>query len=318
MKATFLDRATIPPHIDLTTPKGIKTWQNFDNIPPADIIKHCQNSDIILTNKVVLSRSIIEQLPALKLICVTATGTNNVSLDACRKNNISVVNATNYGTASVAEHTLLLILALSRNLPRYLESLKTKQWSNSPFFYHYAGQIQSLYGKTLTIVGYGTLGRAVAERASAFGMKIIRAEQPHALHVREGYTEFNQAIEQADVLSLHCPLTEKTTNLICKATLARLKPSCILINTGRGGLVNEKDLLAALTSGQLLAAGLDVAETEPPSPSDTIWQLAEQPNVIVTPHVAWAADDSMQRLINQIMSKIEDFIDQRPIENLAD
>jgi glycerate dehydrogenase len=317
MKATFLDRATIPPHIDLTTPKAIKTWENFDNLAPDEIIKQCKNSDILLTNKIVLTKDIIEQLPALKLICVTATGTNNVSLDACRKNNITVVNATNYGTASVAEHTLMLILALSRNLPRYLEGLKTKQWSKSPFFYHFAGQIQSLHGKTLTIIGYGTLGRAVAERASAIGMKIIRAEQPGVQKIREGYTDFNQAIEQADVLSLHCPLTDTTTNLINKATLASLKPSCILINTGRGGLVNEKDLLAALTNGQILAAGLDVAQTEPPSPSDTIWQLAEQPNVIVTPHVAWAADDSMQRLVNQIMSKIEDFIEHRPIENLA-
>ena len=148
-------------------------------------------------------------------------------------------------------------------------------------------------------------------------MKIVRAEQPHATQLREGYTEFNQAIEQADVLSLHCPLTEKTANLINKLTLAQLKPNCILINTGRGGLINEKDLLAALTNEQILAAGLDVAQTEPPSPNDTIWQLAQLPNVIVTPHVAWAADDSMQRLIDQILNKIDDFIDQRPIENLA-
>ncbi|MFQ3229625.1 D-2-hydroxyacid dehydrogenase [Reinekea sp.] len=317
MKATFLDRATIPPHIDLTTPNAIKTWENFDNLASDEIINQCMSSDIILTNKAVLTKDIINQLPALKLICVTATGTNNVNLDACRKNNIAVVNATNYGTASVAEHTLMLILALSRNLPRYLESLKTKEWSKSPFFYHYAGQIQSLAGKTLTIVGYGTLGRAVAERASAIGMNIIRAEQPDAQQIREGYTDFYQAIKQADVLSLHCPLTEKTTNLIDKATLALLKPSCILINTGRGGLVNEKDLLAALTSEQILAAGLDVAETEPPSPNGTIWQLALLPNVIVTPHVAWAADDSMQRLINQIMTKIEDFVEHRPIDNLA-
>lgn len=317
MKATFLDRATIPPHIDLTTPNAIKTWENFDNLASDEIINQCMSSDIILTNKAVLTKDIINQLPALKLICVTATGTNNVNLDACRKNNIAVVNATNYGTASVAEHTLMLILALSRNLPRYLESLKTKEWSKSPFFYHYAGQIQSLAGKTLTIVGYGTLGRAVAERASAIGMNIIRAEQPDAQQIREGYTDFYQAIKQADVLSLHCPLTEKTTNLIDKATLALLKPSCILINTGRGGLVNEKDLLAALTSEQILAAGLDVAETEPPSPNGTIWQLALLPNVIVTPHVAWAADDSMQRLINQIMTKIEDFVEHRPYINLA-
>lgn len=317
MKVTFLDRETFPPHIKITTPKAITDWENLNQIDQKNIVEHCKNTDIILTNKVVLTKGIIEQLPALKLICVTATGTNNINLDACRKNDIAVVNATNYGTASVAEHALMLMLSLSRNLPRYLESLDTKKWSESPFFYHYAGRIQSLYGKTLTIVGYGTLGRAVAERANAIGMKIVRAEQPHATPVREGYTEFNQAIEQADVLSLHCPLTEKTANLINKSTLAQLKPNCILINTGRGGLINEKDLLAALTNEQILAAGLDVAQTEPPGTNDTIWQLAQLPNVIVTPHVAWAADDSMQRLIDQILNKIDDFIDQRPIENLA-
>ena len=203
MKVAFLDRETFPSHIDLTPPKKVKQWQNFDQTNQSNVIEHCNNADIILTNKVVLTKETLDQLPSLKLICVTATGTNNINLDACLKNNITVVNATDYGTASVAEHAIMLMLALARNLPRYLDSLKSKQWSNSPFFYHYAGRIQSLCGKTLTIVGYGTLGRAVAQRAKAIGMTIIRAEQPNAKQTREGYCEFYQAIEQADVLSLH-------------------------------------------------------------------------------------------------------------------
>ncbi|MBU2862641.1 D-2-hydroxyacid dehydrogenase [Reinekea forsetii] len=317
MKAIFLDRATFPSHVNLTVPKQISDWVTFDNLPTQDIIQFCSDADIILTNKVELTEDTINLLPKLKLICIMATGTNNVDLEACFKKKVQVVNAVNYGAASVAEHTLMLMLALARNLPRYLDSHRSKQWSKSPYFYHYAGRMQSLTGKTLTIIGKGVLGLAVAQRAQAIGMNILFAEHQHSNSIRDGYTPFNDALQQADVLSLHCPLTPQTKHLINKATLALLKPSCILINTGRGGLINEKDLLVSLTNKQILAAGLDVATQEPPAEIDTIWQLEKLNNVILTPHVAWAADDSMQNLLDQISQKIQYFLEQKPIENIA-
>ncbi len=317
MKAHFLDRGSFPSHIKITPPDSLSSWQAFDRTNADQTIAHCQNAEIILTNKVVISRQHIEQLPHLKLIGVTATGTNNVDLEACRDAGIKVVNATDYGTQSVAEHVLMLMLSLARNLPTYLDSNHNKSWSNSAFFCDWVAPIRLLHNRTLTIIGHGTLGKAVARLATAFNMKIVIAEHRGAQKTRPGYTPFELAISQADFLSLHCPLTSATENLINRETLGLMKPSAFLVNTGRGPLVNEQDLLTVLQQGQIAGVALDVTAIEPPPNDSIIWQLNTLPNVIITPHIAWAADEAMQNLIDQIMTKIDLFIARKPFDELT-
>jgi glycerate dehydrogenase len=312
MKAVFLDRGTFPTYINIPPPEGIESWVEYEISEPKETLKRCQKAQIILTNKVVLDRHIIEQLPDLELICVTATGMNNIDLEACKDQNVQVVNATDYGTQSVAEHVIMLMLSLSRNLPTYLKANEQKTWSKSPFFCDLQAPVNNLNSMTLTIVGNGTLGRAVSSLASAFGMRIVLAERPESSEIRPGYTEFTKAIRQADVVSLHCPLTQETQHLFKESTFKLMKPSALLINAGRGPLVNEADLLRALESGVIAGAALDVTQSEPPSTDDVIWKLAALPNVIVTPHIAWAADEAMQTLINQILAKIENFLREKP------
>lgn len=270
-----------------------------------------------MTNKVILDRAIIENLPALKLIAVTATGTNNIDLSACREQRVQVINATDYGTQSVAEHTLMLMLALSRQLRTYLAANEDRAWSRSPFFCDLRSPISTLHGKTLTIVGRGTLGSAVGRLAEAFGMRVLFAEHRNASTTRPNYVRFNQALAEADFLSLHCPLNDNTHHLINEKTLALLKPTAYLINTGRGDLVDEVALLESLKSGAIGGAALDVASTEPPAQQDPIWSLAQQPTVLVTPHIAWAADEAMRALIDQIMGKVAAFAQGNPIMDLA-
>jgi glycerate dehydrogenase len=308
MKAVFLDRGSFPPEIAMAQPVGVSDWQLYHNTRADQVLERCRDADIVVTNKVCLDQAILAALPELKFIAVAATGTNNIDLDACRAGNVRVVNATGYGTASVAEHALLLMLALSRKLPAYMAANQQQQWARSDFFCDLVAPMRTLDGKVLTLVGAGTLGNAVADRARAFGMQVVLAERPHAETIRPGYCAFEAALAQGDFVSLHCPLTDQTHELINSTTLALMKPTAILINTGRGALVNEADLLAALSTGQLAGAGLDVAATEPPAADQLIWQLAARDNVLLTPHIAWAADEAMNNLMTQINDKIGQYI----------
>lgn len=317
MKAVFLDRGTFPERIQLSQPDRISEWVEFTTTDSEQRLVRCQNAQIILTNKVIMDRALIEQLPELRLICVTATGVNNVDLEACRERGIQVTNAADYGTQSVSEHVLMLMLALNRNLASYLDANRSRSWSKSPFFSDLQAPIHTLAGKQLTIVGRGTLGSAVSRLAQAFGMTVRYAEHRHASEIRPGYTDFDEALSQGDFVSLHCPLTAATENLIRRETLMLMKPGACLINTGRGGLINERDLYDALQSKVLAGAALDVTRNEPPAEDDFIWTLAELPNVLCTPHIAWAADESMQTLINQVLARIEAFCDGRLNDSLV-
>lgn len=318
MKAIFLDAGSIPERIYYQRPDCITQWSPYQTTTPEQCLPRCLGADIILTNKVVLTADIIKQLDQTKLICITATGTNNVDLLACKKSGIAVVNATDYCSHSVAEHVLMLMLSLSRSLPIFQRANQEKSWSQSQFSGDIKAPIHQLYGKTVTIVGAGTLGSAVADRCRAFGMKVIFADRQGRTDIRTGYTEFTKAIAKADFISINCPLTEQTYNLFNKEVLALCQPDAIIINASRGGIVNEKDLLNALQSNQLGGAGLDVAVAEPPKLTDMIWALNELENVIITPHIAWAADEALQILMDQIMNKIARFYAGENIGNLCD
>lgn len=311
MKGAFLDRGTFPDELALQPPAAITEWTEYRLTSAEQRLERLANCQLALVNKVVLDAPLLKQLPKLECIAVTATGTNNVDLDYCSEAGIRVFNAVGYASEAVGEHALMLMLALARNLKEYLADADQRGWSDSAFFLHRVAPIQNLAGRTLTIIGRGTLGDALASRAEALGMNICYAERAGADTVRPGYTEFKTALAQAEVLSLHCPLTPATAELINAETLALLKPGCVLINTGRGGLINETAVLDALRTGQLGGAGLDVTINEPPLPSDTIWRLAEHPRVIVTPHVAWASNEAMSILLRQIETKITTWLSGR-------
>lgn len=310
MKAVFLDRGSFPENAHLSLPEAIKETQFFHNSTPDEALERIKDADIVMTNKAILTAEALAQAKNLKLVQIMATGMNNVDLDACERLGITVQNVAGYSTVSVPEHTFALILELRRNLTRYREAVKAGRWAESEFFCFMDYPIRDLADCTLCLIGKGTLGERVAQIAQAFGMNVIFAEHKHATHTRPGYTAFNEAMQQADIISLHCPLTDTTRNMIDADAFALMKNSALVINAGRGGLVDEAALATALKENQIAGAGFDVATVEP-MPKDHILQsLTELPNFILTPHVAWASESAMARLLDIACDNIAKFIKQ--------
>ncbi|QNM95553.1 NAD(P)-dependent oxidoreductase [Chitinimonas koreensis] len=312
-RIVFLDRASLP--VAVRRPAFAHDWAEYDATAPEQVIERCLDAEVVISNKVRLDAAALAALPQLKLIAVAATGVNNVDLAAARRHGIAVANIRGYAEHSVPEHALMLMLALLRNLPAYQRELAAGAWNASPHFCHFGPTIRDLHGRTVAIVGAGTLGRRSAELARAFGAETLFAEHRGTATVRDGYTAFDEALARADVLSLHCPLTEATRNLIGTAELAAMKPDAILVNTARGGLVDEAALLAALRAGRLAGAGVDVLHEEPPRQGNALIE-AGLPNLIVTPHVGWASFEAMSRLAAQLVDNIEAWADGSP-QNLV-
>ena len=260
----------------------------------------------MVSNKVVLDRPLLEQLPELKLICVSATGTNNVDLQAAAERGIAVTNVTGYGTATVAQHTFCLILALTTRLLEYQAAVRRGDWQRSDMFCLMDYPIREIAGKTLGIVGYGTLGKGVARIAEAFDMQVLLAQRPGG-KPQAGRLPLNELLPQVDILTLHCPLTPETQNLIGATELALMRPDALLINTARGGIVDERALANALRKGALGGAGVDVLTREPPTNDQPLLQ-ADIPNLIVTPHNAWASREARQRLLDGVAENIRDYL----------
>ncbi|MBV8468013.1 MAG: D-2-hydroxyacid dehydrogenase [Burkholderiales bacterium] len=301
LNIVFLDRASLP--VDVRAPNIAHHWTAYDATSKVDVIARLADADIAISNKVRLDAETIAALPRLKLIAVAATGTNNVDVDAARARNIPVCNIRGYADNTVPEHALMLMLALARSLPAYRQDLADGAWQRSPYFCHFGAPIRDLSGRTLAIIGNGSLGKRTAALASAFGMRVLCADHKGA-SARPGYTAFGDALREADIVSLHCPLTPETRGLIGGAELASMKPDAILINTARGGLVDEAALLDALRNGRLGGAGLDVVQEEPPVNGNALLDV-QLPNLIITPHVGWASRDAMERLAEQLMGNIE-------------
>lgn len=276
-----------------------------------DTVARIATAHVVLTNKVVLDADAIASAPELKLILVTATGTNNVDLDAARERGIVVCNCRGYGTASVAQHALLLMLALRTSFLQYQHDVRTGAWQRANNFCLMDHPVSELAGQTLGILGYGTLGRAVARLGEAFGMT-VRIGQLPGRPVRDDALPLDDLLATADVLSLHCPLTDATRYLINAAALARMKPTALLINTARGGLVDETALADALRAGRLGGAGFDVLSEEPPRHGNPL--LADGiPNLIVTPHNAWASREARQRLLDQSVENLQAWREHAPV-----
>ena len=291
------------------------TLSSYGTTEAHETLARIRGADIIITNKVVISAEHIAANPQLKLIALAATGVNNVDVEAAKQNGTAVCNIRAYGNESVAEHAFMMMITLMRNLPAYQRDVAAGLWENSPFFCHLGAPMRDLNGKTLAIFGRGNIGKTLATYAQAFKMNVVFAEHKHAQNVRDGYVSFDEAIRSADVVSLNCPLTPQTANMIGEAELQQMKPGAILINCGRGGLVDEAALVAALKYGQIGGAGFDVLTQEPPRDGNPLLK-ARLPNLIVTPHIAWASQEAANRLFDILLDNINRFVAGNP-QNLV-
>lgn len=310
MNIVFLDSTGIPASHRIPCFSFPHQLTEYAHTAAEQVLARAKDADIIITSKVILNHEILSQLPKLKLIAVTATGTNNIDLVAAKALGITVKNVTGYSSVTVPEHVIGMIYALKHRLIGYhRDQLLTERWATCGQFCYVDYPISDVQGSTLGIVGRGCIGNEVARLAQAVGMRVLFAEHQHATTIREGYTAFDEVLKQADVISLHCPLMPQTEQLINAKTLALMKPNACLINTGRGGLINEADLLQALQSGKLAGAALDVLVKEPPASDDALWLASKtQANLLITPHVAWASDSALTTLVNKVAQNIEEFV----------
>ena len=310
MNIVFLDSTAIPKHIPIPRPSFPHNWVEYEYTSVEQTIERAKDADIIITSKVILSREVLQQLPKLKLIAITATGTNNVDLDAAKELGVAVKNVTGYSATTVPEHVLGMIFALKHSLAGWQRDQITGKWTESKQFCYFDYPITDVKGSTLGVFGKGCLGTEVGRLAELLGMNVLYAEH-RATTCREGYTPFEEVLKQADILTLHCALTETTKNLINQETLSLCKKGAYLINTGRGPLIDEQAVCDALKSGQLGGAALDVLVKEPPEKNNPLIELAKtMPNLIITPHIAWASDSAVITLTKKVTQNIEDFVQQ--------
>jgi len=304
---------------DVRRPAFPHEWVEYPATTPAQVVQRLAGADIAITNKVPVDAAALAALPDLKMIAVSATGTNNVDLEACRARSIVVSNIRGYAEHTVPEHVMALLLALSRNLIAWRETLQAGAWQRAEQFCLFDHPIRDLHGATLGLIGSGTLGNGVARLAEAFGMRVLRAEHKHATAVRPGYTDFAEVLAAADAISLHCPLTPETTGLIGEPELRAMKRSALLINTARGGIVDEAALVRALKEGWIAGAGFDVVTVEPPPAGHPLLDpaLLALPNFLLTPHVAWSSRPAMQTLADQLIANIEAFAAGTPQNRVA-
>ncbi|RKG30663.1 2-hydroxyacid dehydrogenase [Acinetobacter guerrae] len=308
LTAAFLDYASLDmDDLDFSSLEScFSQLQLYPSTTPEQVVERLSHVEVAISNKIMIDAEAIKQLPQLKLILISATGTNNVDLQAAKAQGIVVCNCQGYGTASVAQHTLTLMLALATSLIRYDRAVTQGRWQQSTQFCFLDYPILELSGKTLGIMGYGELGQEVARLAQAFGMQILIANLPNRPKHENGL-ELNELLPQVDFLSLHCPLTEDTRNLINADAFKLMKNSAFLINCARGGIVHEADLVHALKQGEIAGAATDVLSVEPPKDGNVLLD-ANLPNLIITPHSAWGSIQSRQRMVEQLAENAQGFI----------
>ena len=311
-KIVFLDRQSIRPDIHIRPPDCDHTWVNHGTTLPQQVIARCQDADIIITNKVALDAATIKALPQLKMVAVAATGTDPIDLRACQQRHIRVANIRNYALTTVPEHVLCLILNLRRQTPQYQRELGKGRWQKSTNFCFFDAPIHDAKDARLGIIGYGALGRATAQLAHNIGMQVqYYTPNPKSCTFAKA-VDLNTLLKTSDIVSCHCPLNDATRHLINATALQKMKSSAILINTARGDIVDEQALAAALSCHEIAAAGIDVLPQEPPPADSPLMQLADRPNLILTPHIAWASQAAMQALADQLIDNIEAFLRGQP------
>lgn len=312
MKIVILDRATLGPTVKLRAPDFAHQLVSYDATNLDQAPARIADADVVITNKVRLEAQAIAEAKKLKLVAVAATGTDNVDLAECARRNIVVSNIRNYAVNTVPEHTFALIFALRRSIAAYAASVSAGRWQQAGQFCYFDYPIQDLAGSTLGIIGDGVLGRAVADIGRALGMKVLVSAFKGSSGMGSLYTPFEDVLAQSDVITLHCPLNQATRNMIGAPEFARMRRKPLIINTARGGLVDEQALGDALRSGAIVGAGFDVCTVEPPDSTHPLMALTSLPNFLLTPHVAWASEEAMQALADQLVDNIEAFAASTP------
>ncbi|MHB9134527.1 MAG: D-2-hydroxyacid dehydrogenase [Armatimonadota bacterium] len=279
----------------------------YDRTPPESVVEWAGGAEIIITNKVVLSRDIIAHLPKLRYIGVTATGYNIVDTAAARERGIPVTNVPEYGTRSVAQMTFALLLELTQHVGHHARTVREGRWSASPDFAYWDYPLVELAGLTMGLIGFGRIGRTVAELARAFGMRVVANNGGHQPAAASGveFVDLDTLFRESDVVSLHCPLTPQTEGIVNAGRLAQMKPTAFLLNTSRGPLVRQQELADALNAGHIAGAGLDVLAVEPPPPDNP---LLTARNCLVTPHIAWATHAARARLMAAVVENVQAFL----------
>lgn len=311
-RIVFLDRSTIAPQIRLRAPSFPHELVEHQRTAADEVVARLAGATIAILNKVPISAAMLERLPRLKLIAVAATGTDCIDKAACAARGVAVANIRGYALHTVPEHTFALMLALRRNIVAYRDSVLAGRWQEAAQFCYFDHPIHDLAGARLGIVGEGVLGQRVAELGRAFGMVPMFAAHKGVSGLGPLYTPWQQVLETADVITLHSPLTPQTRRMIAMPEFEAMKRRPLIINTARGGLVDEADLVAALDRGLVSGAGFDVTDGEPPAADHPLMRAASRHNVILTPHVAWASDEAQQALADQLIDNIEAFVAGAP------
>ena len=306
-KIVFLDRDTIGPAVTITRPSFPHEWVEYGKTAESEVASRIRDADIVITNKAPVREASIAAAPKLKMITVAATGYDVIDLAFAQQRGIVVSNIRGYAVNTVPEHTFALIFALRRSIVGFREDVIAGEWQRANQFCFFTHPIRDLANSTIGIFGGGTLGKSVARIAEALGMTVLFAGRKGATEVAEGYTPFETVLEQADIITLHMPLKPGTRDLIGIEEFRKMKKHPLIINTARGGLVNEADLVTALNEGLIGGAGFDVLTKEPPAADNPLLTVIDRPNVILTPHVAWASDEAMEGLWAQVVEHIENF-----------
>lgn len=310
MKAVFLDRATFSSDLELKPPNGLSDYQVYEQTPndAQTIIERCQHADIIITNKVKLTAEVIAQLPKLKLIQLTATGMDNVDKAACDRQGIALQNVAGYAVKSVPEHTLMLILSVMRASRHYHNQVVQGEWQTDGRFCLLGTPLIDLEGKTLGIIGYGTIGKRVAEIANVFGMRVLIAEHQGRVPRNSDYTAFDDVLGKSDIITLHCPLTAATHHLINDETIAKMAKQPLIVNVARGSVVDSGAVVDAVNAGKILGYASDVFEDEPIRDDDPLLTLRDHPRVMLTPHNAWGSVNAQLTLWSILCEQVQRFI----------
>ncbi len=307
MKAVFLDQQTFIPSISMDViADQLDNLTLYPTTQACDVLKRCCDVDVIITNKVIINSDIMAKLPKLKLICVAATGTNNIDINAAKKHNIVVMNVAGYSTSSVSQYVFTGLLNFFTKTAENSQKANRGEWSNSQTFCIHASKFDELSSKTIGLVGYGDIAKQIEKVAIAFGMKVLIAERLNHQPIRTGRVSFDAMLEQADIVSLHCPQTPDTEKLFSHSVFEKMQSHALLINTARGAIIDEDALAYALKNHLIGGAILDVLTQEPPS-SEHILLQSMPSNLIVTAHIAWSSQQAQQKLINLIAQNIAKF-----------
>jgi glycerate dehydrogenase len=312
VKIAFLDRSTIRNDITIRQPGFPHEWSEYKTTDDDQIIERLQAVDIAITNKVPLAATTLASLPDLRMIAVAATGVDHIDLDACKAGNITVSNIRNYALHSVPEHAISMMLSLRRQVLQYRQEVIKGRWQQEGNFCFFDQPIQDVNGATLGIIGYGTLGHETAKLAHALGMQVQYTSRSNKAADFSKPVDMETLLRTSDIISCHCPLTPDTRHLLDASAFNKMKPGAIIINTARGDIVDERALAEAITNKQIAGAAIDVLPQEPPAIDSPLMQLADQTNVILTPHIAWASQQAMQTLADQLIDNVEAFAEGKP------